>query len=322
MHRRQFLEIAACLGASSALAGNLSAIDSSSVHATLDAAAYQRLRRYAKTVFGDVAYLDQGHGDAALFLHGFPLNSFQWRGAIERLSSYRRCIAPDFLGMGYTRVAAGQSLVPDEQMKMLIALLDYLKIGAVDVIANDSGGAVAQLLMAHHPQRVRSALLTNGDTEMESPPSAMAPVIELARQGKYADQWLAPWKKDKVLARSASGIGAMCYANPQHPTDEAIDMYFGPLLASHESVAMANAYAVALERNALSGIEAALQRSRMPVRIVWGRSDGIFAKKNADYLDYACGGSRGIRWLDDSKLFWPEERPEVIAQEALALWNV
>jgi hypothetical protein len=30
----------------------------------------------------------------------------------------------------------------------------------------------------------------------------------------------------------------------------------------------------------------------------------------------ASGQSRGVRLLDASKLFWPEERPDVIAQEA------
>ncbi|GAB3094446.1 alpha/beta hydrolase [Lysobacter terrae] len=287
----------------------------------LDAAAFHRLRRFANTPFGEIAYVERGTGDAALFLHGFPLNSFQWRGALERLSPYRRCIAPDFLGMGFTRVAEGQSVGPDDQVAMLVALLDKLGVATVDVVANDSGGAVAQLLMLRHPQRVRSVLLSNCDTEIESPPPAMLPVIALAKQGKYVNAWLAPWLKDKALARSAEGIGAMCFADPQHPTNEAIDMYFAPLLSSDRRIALANAYAVALERNALSGTEEGLQRSRTPVRVVWGRADTIFASKNADYLDYACGGSRGIRWLEGSKLFWPEERPDVIAEEALALWK-
>ena len=43
-------------------------------------------------------------GQAALFLHGAPLNGFQWRGAIERLSAHRRCIAPDFMGLGYSEI--------------------------------------------------------------------------------------------------------------------------------------------------------------------------------------------------------------------------
>src|SRR5688500_14777733 len=62
-------------------------------------------RRMVATRYGDIATCDRGTGPAALFLHGFPLNAHQWRGAIERLAPVRRCIAPDLLGLGYTRVA-------------------------------------------------------------------------------------------------------------------------------------------------------------------------------------------------------------------------
>ncbi|HWU71308.1 MAG TPA: alpha/beta hydrolase [Pseudoxanthomonas sp.] len=321
INRRRFIGTLACVGGALALPGVARAMTQAQTVLPLDAAAFHGMRRFAKTPFGEIAYVERGTGAAALFLHGFPLNGFQWRGALPRLSPYRRCIAPDFLGMGFTRVADGQGVGPDDQVAMLVALLDELGVTAADVVANDSGGAVAQLLMLRHPDRVRSVLLTNCDTEIESPPSAMLPVIALARQGKYVGEWLAPWWKDKALARSSKGIGAMCYADPSHPDDEAIDMYFGPLLSTRRRTALADAYAVALERNALSGTESALQHTRIPVRVVWGRADTIFSPKNADYLDYACGGSRGIRWLEGSKLFWPEERPDVIAEEALRLWN-
>lgn len=62
--------------------------------------------------------VERGSGDAALFLHGIPLNGFQWRGVLERLSVHRRCIAPDFLGLGYTRVAGGRSLAPAAQAEL------------------------------------------------------------------------------------------------------------------------------------------------------------------------------------------------------------
>src|SRR5262245_11476004 len=49
----------------------------------LDAAAWSAARRFADTPFGKIAYVERGSGDAALFLHGFPLNGFQWRGALR-----------------------------------------------------------------------------------------------------------------------------------------------------------------------------------------------------------------------------------------------
>lgn len=328
MNRRHFLALAGttlatplsfhgALGNGLDAAGPARRVDPSSLD---DPAHFHATRRYAHTSFGDIAYLDQGSGPAALFLHGFPLNSYQWRGAIDRLSSDRRCIAPDFLGLGYTQVADGQALDPDAQVAMLATLLDTLQVDSVDLVANDSGGAIAQLFAVHHRERVRTLLLTNCDVEANSPPAAMRPVIALARQGQWVDQWLGRWRRDKALARSPEGIGGMCYADAAQPTDAAIEAYFAPLLASPQRKALAHAYAIALERNALAGITAQLERCTVPTRIVWGMADTIFAPADAEYLDRTLPISFGVRRLEGGKLFWPEERPDVIAEEARRLW--
>ena len=280
-----------------------------------------RARRFARTTYGSIAYVDEGKGPEVLFLHGFPLNGFQWRHAVEQLSLFNRCIIPDFLGLGFTEVAEGQDLAPDAQVSMLIALLDALKVGRVHVIANDSGGAVAQLLVARHPDRVRTLLLTNCDTEIESPPAAMAPVIALSKQREYANQWLAPWFENKERARAPDGLGGMCFADPTNPTDEAIETYLGPLLMSARRRELAEAYAIALEKNALAGIGSMLGQSPVPARIVWGMADTIFSPRGADHLDRSFRVSLGVRRLPNSKLFWPKERSDVIVAEARALWN-
>ncbi|MGH9159950.1 MAG: alpha/beta fold hydrolase [Vicinamibacteraceae bacterium] len=263
-----------------------------------------------------------GRGNAALFLHGFPLNGFQWRGALARLSAHRRCVAPDFLGMGHTEVAERQSVAPDAQVAMLVALLDTLSIPAVDLVANDSGGAVAQLLVTRHPERVRTLLLTNGDTEHDSPPAALLPVIELSKAGELVDQRLAPQLANKEMARSAEGIGGLCYVDPAHPTNEAIEYYFAPPVHSPRREVWVHAYAIALEPNPLAGIEPLLRRCKVPTRIVWGTADTIFSAESPDYLDRAFGNSYGVRRLPGRKLFWPEELPDIVAEEARALWGV
>ena len=283
---------------------------------------FRRERRFVDTPFGRIAVLEAGAGETALFLHGFPLNTYQWRGAMALLAPHRRCLAPDFLGLGYTEPAPEQGVTADDQVGMLAALLDGLGIGAVDLVGSDSGGAVAQLFLARHPERVRSILLTNCDSEIDCPPPALQPVIDLSRQGRWVDEWLAPWLADPALARSDRGIGGMCYADPAHPTDEAIACYFAPLVGSPAGKALAEAYAVALDRNVLAGVRPALQRSTVPARIVWGTADTIFAAESPAYLDASFGASRGVRRLEGRKLFWPEELPEVVADEARRLWGV
>ena len=57
------------------------------------------------------------------------------------------------------------------------------------------------------------------------------------------------------------------------------------------------------------------------MRVLWGMADDIFLPHGADHLAKAFGNSKGVRRLDGAKLFWPEERPDLIAQEARALWQ-
>ncbi len=323
MQRRQFLQYGLATLAVGATAGLIAPVRAAGLpspagHAT-DAAAFRAMRRYAELPFGRIAYVDRGRGKAALFLHGAPLNGYQWRGAIDRLAAYRRCIAPDFMGLGYSEVPQGQPLAAADQTAMLAALLDRLGVHEVDIVASDCGTAVAQLFLARYSQRVRTLLLTNGDVEIDSPPPKVQPVIEMARQGKLADA-TAQWLTDRALARAT--FGAAVFHNPSRFADETIDYYVAPLVGTPLKRQQYHAFHLALEPNPLVGIEAALKRSQVPVRIVWGASDDIFAMADAAYLDRTFPQSRGIRRVPEGKLFFQEEYPDLIAEEAKRLWGV
>jgi pimeloyl-ACP methyl ester carboxylesterase len=120
------------------------------------------------------------------------------------------------------------------------------------IIANDSGGAVAQLFVTRYQERVRTLLLTNCDVERDSPPAAVLPVIEHARAGTFADLWLAPWVADKALARSPKGLGGIACTYPSQLSDETIDFYLGPHVSSPQRKALVNAYAIAVDPNPLA----------------------------------------------------------------------
>ena len=55
--------------------------------------------------------------------------------------------------------------------------------------------------------------------------------------------------------------------------------------------------------------------------MIWGDADPIFSAQSPAWLDRLFPRSRGVRHLADAKLFFPEERPALIAEEALALWR-
>jgi haloalkane dehalogenase len=325
MKRRDILTASVGAIVASAIGGSAFGERSSAPSQSEDDAAarrHDRERRLADTAFGRIAHIDRGKGPAVLFLHGFPLSSFQWRGAIDRLSAHRRCLAPDLMGLGYTEVASEQSVTAAAQSDMLGAFLDHLGVRQVDLIANDSGGAVAQLFVTKFPHRVRTLLLTNCDVETDSPPPALLPVIDLARVGIYPDLWLEPWLHHKEVARSATGLGGMCYSNPAHPTDAALDQYLAPLVASAERKALLNRYTLGLTPNPLHGIAPLLRGCPVPTRIVWGMSDTIFSPRNPEYLAGILPRFTGIRRIQQAKLFFPEEYPDVIAAEARLLWKL
>jgi pimeloyl-ACP methyl ester carboxylesterase len=313
MNRRHFLTLS-----STTLAAACVSQRPTPLPRTTSASAFASARRWADLPFGKIAYVERGQGEAALFLHGAPLNGFQWCAALESLAPFRRCVAPDFMGLGYSQTAAQQSLAAADQCSMLVAFCDALGLAQVDVVASDSGGAVAQLLVARHPQRVRTLLLTNCDVEPDSPPAKVKQAIDLARAGTLAAA-TAAWLTDGAKARST--FGAAVYRDPNTLTDERIEYYASPLVSSPLRQAQYHAFHLALEPNPLAGLDAVLRRSAVPMRVVWGTSDDIFSLADAEYLDRTFPRSRGIRRVAGGKLFFPEEFPEVITEEALRLWR-
>jgi haloalkane dehalogenase len=70
-------------------------------------AQFHAARRFVELPVGRIAYVERGAGPAAIFLHGYPLNGFQWRGPMARLSDLRRCIALDLMGLAIARSRPG-----------------------------------------------------------------------------------------------------------------------------------------------------------------------------------------------------------------------
>src|ERR1700732_5387435 len=109
-----------------------------------------------ETPSGRVSYASAGSGPAALFVHGVVLNKHLWRHQLAKLSDIRRCIAVDLLAHGDTEIEPDQDVSVTANATMLKEVLDALKIDEVDLVGNDSGGGIAQIFAALHPERVRA----------------------------------------------------------------------------------------------------------------------------------------------------------------------
>lgn len=49
-----------------------------------------------------ISYLEQGEGEAVVFVHGNPSAAYLWRNIIPYVAETHRAIAPDLIGMGHS----------------------------------------------------------------------------------------------------------------------------------------------------------------------------------------------------------------------------
>jgi pimeloyl-ACP methyl ester carboxylesterase len=275
-------------------------------------------KQHAATQYGDIAYTTRGAGPCALFVHGLFMNGYLWRHVIERVSDLRRCVAIDLLAHGATRTQAGADLSFKGQAEMLEAFCASLGVEQVDLVANDSGGGIAQIFAARHPERIRSLTLTNCDAHTNWPPPAFAAVRKAVAEGKLA-RMMAAMLSDISFARSSFAIA---YERPEFLTEEAIREYVTPLAASPESVALLEQwFKVAHDNQQTVEIEPLLRELRAPTQILWGTADPFFDVEWAHWLKRTIPGARRVIELEGAKLFHPEERPDVTATALRELWT-
>src|SRR5829696_6092682 len=87
----------------------------------------------------EVAYDDEGRGEALVLLHGFPFDRSMWREQSKFLSATCRVIAPDLRGLGETPLgdAAAATMAED-----VAALLDALGVERAVLGGLSMGGYV------------------------------------------------------------------------------------------------------------------------------------------------------------------------------------
>jgi len=273
--------------------------------------------RSTGTAFGDIAYLESGQGPAALFLHGVFLNAGLWRHQLRALADIRRCLAVDLLAHGRSPCPPpGRDLTLELQADMALGLLDALGLEAVDLVGNDSGGAIAQLIAVRCPRRVRTLTLTNCDTHDNWPPPAFAPVFAMARAGTLADA-LGTLAGDPRLARAALASG---FENPDNVDDETITGFFAPFASPARAGAVQD-YVAGMDPAVTVAIHEALAALDVPTLIVWGTADEFFDVAWATWLATTIPGTVACVELAGAKLFFPVERPEAFNAQLRALWT-
>jgi pimeloyl-ACP methyl ester carboxylesterase len=263
-------------------------------------------RHTAVTRFGEISYLDLGAGPTALFVHGIATNAYLWRHVMDALSGQRRCIAIDLPLHGRSPVTAEQDLSLAALAAALDDFCEVLGLTGIDLVANDTGGAIAQIFAARYPQRLATLTLTNCDTVDNLPPEAFKPMIELAAAGNLAPSAAAMFADLEAAARISFASG---YEHLDQIDRDVIRSYLQPCFGTIERARQFERLLVALDVGDLQAVMPQLSELTVPTLVVWGTGDAFFDVSWAYWLRDTIPGTTRVVTVDGARLFFPEERP-------------
>ena len=263
-------------------------------------------RHTAATRFGEISYLDIGAGPTALFVHGIATNAYLWRHVMDALSGQRRCIAIDLPLHGQSPVAAEQDLSLAALAAGLDDFCDVLGLTGVDLVANDTGGAIAQIFATRYPHRLATLTLTNCDTVDNLPPEAFRPMIELAAAGNLAPSAVAMFANLEAAAKISFASG---YEHLDQIDRDVIRSYLEPCFGTIERARQFERLLVSLDVGDLQAVMPQLRELTVPTLVVWGTGDAFFDVSWAYWLRDTIPGTTRVVTVDGARLFFPEERP-------------
>jgi pimeloyl-ACP methyl ester carboxylesterase len=255
---------------------------------------------------GPVSYVDTGGtGRPALFVHGLATSSYLWRNVFERLDGERRCVAFDLPLHGSTPAAPDQDFSLPGFAAFLRDCCDALDLTNIDLVGNDTGGAICQAFAAGQPERLHTLTLTNCETHKNLPPKLLLPAAWLARAGLTTGFMMRLARDIDRGRRRMYGSG---YEDLSSLPLEVARAWLEPLCGTRERARQNERILPSLHSRDLLAIEPALRRLQVPTLIVWGTGDMFFRRKWAYWLRDTIPGAAEVVEFDKARLFFPDER--------------
>jgi pimeloyl-ACP methyl ester carboxylesterase len=258
---------------------------------------------------GRIRYREAGTGKPVVFVHGYLVDGRLWDGVVDRLSDSHRCIAPDW-PMGAQQIAMNPDadLSPPGVAATIASLLEALDLDDVTIVGNDSGGAMSQVLVTRHPERIGRLVLTNCDTHENFPPGIFKAMPPLAKLPGGMTVLAAPFRIGAVARRAFAP-----FARTRIP-DELIASWMHP--ATSDAGVMHDLKKVTIGMNKRYTLEAAqkLRGSELPILLAWAPGDKYFPIRYAERLASEAGNARIVQ-IPDAKTFVPLDQPQRLADE-------
>lgn len=259
---------------------------------------------------GSLHYRERGTGRPLVFVHGLLVDGALWDPVVDRLADRFRCITPDWpLGSHPTPMNENADLSPRGVARLVSELLEKLDLKDAVLVANDSGGAITQLVLTGDRRRVGGAVLTTCDAFEVFPPPLFAYLKWLANAPALLRASGALLRAIPPLQRLPTAFGRLTkrpiaralverWLAPSR--DPAIGRDVGKFLRGMSAeVTMAAA--------------AKLPEVDVPVLVAWANEDPSFPLSLGERLSTTIPNAR-LELIEDAWVFASLDRPDRVAE--------
>jgi pimeloyl-ACP methyl ester carboxylesterase len=258
---------------------------------------------------GSIRYRESGTGDPIVLVHGLLTNGQLWREVAPRLAKDFRVIAPDWpLGSHELPLAPGADLTPPGLARIISDFISELELADVTLVGNDTGGALCQLVAAHHPERLGRLVLTPCDAYENFLPPAFRPLQIAARLPGAVD----------LIAQSLRAPAArrlpFAYGWVTKRADDALTRsWIEPALHSRPIRREIASILTGISKRYTLAAAEHFGHFTKPVLIAWAPEDRFFKLRYGERLASAFPDAR-LELIEDSYTFVPIDQPERTAE--------
>ena len=263
---------------------------------------------------GTIAYRERGEGPPVVFVHGVGVNGDLWRHVAPPLARDHRCIVPDLpFGAHAHPLHSDADLSLPGLARIVADLLAALDLREVTIVANDTGGAVAQWLVGHHAERVGRLVLTSCDALHKFPPTPQR-YLEVAARSR-ALMWLVAWSvRFKAVQRLPTAYGWVT----REPIEPAIMRSFTDPVRTIPGVRRdLRRLLQAVSTRYTHEAAGALPSFDRPALVLWADGDRIFPREHGRLLAQLLPQGR-FELVADSRTFIPEDQPAALVERTRA----
>jgi pimeloyl-ACP methyl ester carboxylesterase len=248
-----------------------------------------------------------GDGPPVLFLHGAFVDGSLWDPVVELLPD-RRCLVPTLpLGSHTVPVADRSVLTPFGLVDLIADEIAQLGVKDLTVVGNDTGGALAQLLVTSRPEGVARLVLTNCDALEVFPPVMFKPLFALGLSPYLLAAGIAP-----LRFRPARRLPIAYGWLTKRASDETLARWAAPALADFEIVRDVAHFLRSTDSSLLLDIAPRLRSFEGETTVAWAVEDRCFKVELGRRLAAQFRSARFVE-ISDSYSFVPIDRPDALA---------